>query len=35
MRRAIELSRKAPMEEKTGGVFGAVVVKEGKIVGEG
>lgn len=35
MKRAIELSRKASMEEKTGGVFGAVVVKEGKIVGEG
>lgn len=35
MRRAIELSRKASMEEKCGGVFGAVVVKDGKIIGEG
>ncbi len=35
MRRAIALSRKASIEEKTGGVFGAVVVKDGKIIGEG
>lgn len=35
MKRAIELSRHASMVEKTGGVFGAVVVKDGKIIGEG
>lgn len=35
MKRAIELSRHASMIEKSGGVFGAVIVKEGKIVGEG
>jgi len=35
MRRAIELSRKASIEEKTGGVFGCVIVKDGVIVGEG
>ena len=35
MRRAIELSRKASMVDKTGGVFGAVVVKDGKIIAEG
>lgn len=35
MRRAIELSRHGAMVEKTGGVFGAVIVKEGKIIGEG
>lgn len=35
MKRAIELSRIASIEKKTGGVFGAVVVKDGKIVGEG
>lgn len=35
MRRAIELSRKASIEEKTGGVFGAVIVKDGKIIAEG
>ena len=35
MTRAIALSRKASIEEKTGGVFGAVVVKDGKIIGEG
>ncbi len=34
MRRAIELSRKG-MEAGDGGPFGAVIVKEGKIVGEG
>lgn len=35
MKRAIELSRKASILEKTGGVFGAVIVKDGKIIGEG
>lgn len=35
MRRAIALSRRASIEEKTGGVFGAVIVKDGKIIGEG
>lgn len=35
MKRAIELSRIASIEKKTGGVFGAVVVKDGEIVGEG
>jgi guanine deaminase len=35
MKKAIKLSRKASIEEKSGGVFGAVVVKDGKIIGEG
>jgi guanine deaminase len=35
MRRAIALSERAALIEKTGGAFGAVVVKEGKIIGEG
>jgi tRNA(Arg) A34 adenosine deaminase TadA len=35
MRRAIELSRRASIVEKTGGVFGAVIVKDGKIISEG
>lgn len=35
MKRAIQLSRKASIEEKSGGVFGAVIVKDGKIIGEG
>lgn len=35
MKRAIELSRRGSIIEKTGGVFGAVVVKDGKIIGEG
>lgn len=35
MYRAIELSRKAGIVEKTGGVFGAVIVKDREIVGEG
>ncbi len=35
MKRAIELSRQASLIEKSGGVFGAVIVKDGKIVGEG
>lgn len=35
MRRAIELSRRGSLIEKTGGVFGAVIVKDGKIISEG
>lgn len=35
MKKAIKLSRKASIEEKTGGVFGAVIVKDGKIIAEG
>lgn len=35
MEKAIELSRRASIVEKSGGVFGAVVVKDGKIIGEG
>jgi len=35
MRRAIELSERASLEYCTGGVFGAVIVKDGKIVSEG
>lgn len=35
MRKAIELSRRASIEEKSGGVFGAVIVKEGQIIAEG
>lgn len=35
MRKAIELSRRASIVEKTGGVFGAVIVKDGKIISEG
>lgn len=35
MRRAIELARKAAIEYSTGGVFGAVIVKEDKILSEG
>ncbi|NBQ55989.1 MAG: hypothetical protein EBU36_05000, partial [Verrucomicrobia bacterium] len=35
MRRAIELGRVGALVRKTGGPFGAVVVKNGKIVGEG
>ncbi len=35
MQRAIELSRRASMIEKTGGVFGAVIVKGDKIIAEG
>lgn len=35
MKRAIELSRKASIVDKTGGAFGAVVVRDGKIIGEG
>jgi len=35
IRRTIELSRRASLEYCTGGVFGAVIVKDGKIVSEG
>ncbi|GHC09598.1 nucleoside deaminase [Cerasicoccus arenae] len=35
MRRAIALSARASLEDRSGGVFGAVVVKDGIIVGEG
>jgi guanine deaminase len=35
MERAIELSHYGSMVEKTGGVFGAVIVKDGKIIAEG
>lgn len=35
MRKAIELSRRASIVEKSGGVFGAVIVKDGEIIAEG
>jgi tRNA(Arg) A34 adenosine deaminase TadA len=35
MTRAIELSRITSMVESAGGVFGCVIVKDGKIIGEG
>jgi guanine deaminase len=35
LRRAIELSARASLEYSTGGVFGAVVVRDDKIVAEG
>jgi tRNA(Arg) A34 adenosine deaminase TadA len=35
MNRAIELAARAGLEYCTGGVFGAVIVKDGKIVSEG
>lgn len=35
MRRAIELSKRASLEYSTGGAFGAVIVKDDKIVSEG
>ena|SRR5579863_1061384 len=35
MRRAIELSEVAGIKEKSGGVFGCVIAKDGKIIGEG
>lgn len=35
MQRAIELSKRASLIEKTGGVFGAVIVKDNEIIGEG
>jgi guanine deaminase len=35
MRRAIELSKRAALEECTGGAFGTVIVKDGEIIAEG
>lgn len=35
MKKAIDLSKRASIIEKSGGVFGAVIVKDGKIIGEG
>jgi tRNA(Arg) A34 adenosine deaminase TadA len=35
LRRAIELSARAALEFSTGGAFGAVIVKDGRIVSEG
>lgn len=35
MHEAIKLSRVASIEKKTGGVFGCVIVKDGKIIGKG
>ena len=35
IRRSIEMSRRAALEYSTGGVFGALVVKDGSIVAEG
>lgn len=35
MKRAIELSKFAGLEQKTGGVFGAVIVKDDQIIAEG
>ncbi|WP_309386507.1 nucleoside deaminase [Cerasicoccus frondis] len=35
MRRAIALSARAGIEDRSGGVFGAVVVQGGEIIGEG
>ncbi len=35
IRRAIELSEKASIEYSTGGAFGAVIVRDGKIISEG
>jgi guanine deaminase len=35
MERAIELSKRASMIEKSGGAFGAVIVKDGQIIAEG
>src|SRR5580692_11383446 len=35
MRRAIELSELGSIIKKTGGVFGAVIAKDGKIIAEG
>lgn len=35
MERAIELSKEASLIKKSGGVFGAVIVKDGKIISEG
>jgi tRNA(Arg) A34 adenosine deaminase TadA len=35
MKRAIDLSERASIKEKSGGVFGAVIVKNNEIIGEG
>lgn len=35
MKKAIKLSREASIEKKTGGVFGAVIVKDGKVIATG
>jgi len=35
MRRAIELSEKTSMVDSAGGVFGTVIVQDGRIIGEG
>lgn len=35
MRKAIDLSAKGSLVEKAGGVFGCVIVKDGKVIGEG
>lgn len=35
MKKAIDLSERASIIEKSGGVFGAVIVKDGEIIGEG
>ena len=35
MRRAIAMGRKCGLEERTGGPFGALIVRDGEIVGEG
>lgn len=35
MRRAIELSERTSMVESAGGVFGTVIVQDGRIIGEG
>ncbi len=35
MRRAIELSEKTSMVDSAGGVFGTVIVRDGRIIGEG
>jgi guanine deaminase len=35
MRRAIDIARQTSLEEKAGGPFGCVIVKDGQIIGEG
>jgi tRNA(Arg) A34 adenosine deaminase TadA len=35
MRRAIQLSAKTALVDNAGGVFGAVIVKDGEIIAEG